>query len=94
MGAIMTPSNTQERRGFHLNKDISIEAIIAFISLLIAGIGYVFLQDRRSTRLEDAVQVLHESDKRADKERLELKTDIISRLDRIEARLYEQNGKH
>ena len=84
----------QGKRGFYLDKGISVEAILAFITLAVAAIGYAMYQDSRSTRLESTVNLLTESDRKAEKDRQELKNDIINRLDRIEARLYEQNGKH
>jgi len=90
----MTPPNIVDRRGFHLNKGISIEAVISFFALLFAGIGYIIFQDARTTKLEAVVRALHSSDLVAQHDLTELKRDIITRLDRIESWLYEQNGKN
>lgn len=81
------------RRGWYLNKGISVEAVIAFLTMIGLGFGYVLHQDRRSTESETKIQNLRETDDRHEKELKELKGEIIAKLDRIEARLYETRGK-
>lgn len=82
----MTPAHqpVTDRRGFHLNKGISIEAIIAFLALLIGGLTYVFHQDGRTTRNEEAIGYLKEQDRL-------LRADIMAGLERIEKRLDAQD---
>lgn len=82
-----------DRRGWYLNKGISVEAVIAFLTLIGLGFGYVLHQDRRSTESEARIQNLKETDDRHEKELKELKGEIIAQLNRIEARLYENNGR-
>lgn len=82
----MTPANQPtDRRGFHLNKGISLEAIIAFVALLIGGLTYVFHQDGRTTRNEEAINYLKEQNR-------QFRDDIISRLDRIENKVDTQSN--
>ncbi|HLP30848.1 MAG TPA: hypothetical protein VK150_05765 [Geothrix sp.] len=77
----------EDRRGWHLNRGISVEAIVALLGLLAAGLSFAVHQDGRSTRSEEQIKFLTETDQRHDKaiESLDLKTS--KKLDRIEEKL-------
>ena len=79
----MTPTTPSWR----LDRSINVGDLLVFISLLAAGIGYVIHQDQRSTRTEDAVVSLKDTDQRHDKDIQTLKGDMTQRLDRMDAKL-------
>lgn len=84
-----------ENSSWHFERRVGLDVIIAFLTLLGIGIGYVVLQDRRTTKLEQGQAFSEKTDARHDGEIRELKTDINTKLDRLEQkldRLVERRG--
>ena len=69
------------------DKRVGLDTIIAFILLLGTGIAYVMSQDQRTTKTEQRLEFAEKTDVRHDAEIRELKTDINTKLDRLEQKL-------
>jgi len=72
---------------WRLDRSVNVGDLLVFLSLLAAGVGYVIHQDQRSTRTEDAVVVLKETDIRHDIAIKDLKEDLGKKMDRLETKL-------
>jgi len=78
---------TEPRKGWNLDRSISVGDLLVFLSLALAGLGYVMHQDNRATKTEEGVSYLKATDARHDSVIKELKTNIDQKLDRLEAKV-------
>lgn len=83
-------SDVRDRRGWHLDRGISVTNILATASVVVAGVMYLGEQDTRISNLELNVQHLQQTaladQDRTEKKFDELKTDlrvINAKLDRL-----------
>ena len=72
---------------WRLDRSVNVGDLLVFLSLFFAGLGYVIHQDQRSTRSEDSIVTLKETDGRHDQAIKELKGDLSTKMDRLEAKI-------
>ena len=73
-----------DRRGWHLERSIGLDVIIAFLALMFSGLAYVIHEDTRVTKVEDRATALEQADIRIEKSVTVQKDDLVKKVDRIE----------
>ena len=76
-----------DRRGWHLERSIGLDVVIAFVALLFSGIAYIIHEDTRVTKVEDRATSLESADIRIEGSQKGIKDDLSRKVDRIEEKL-------
>jgi len=77
----------RDRRGWHLERSIGLDVVIAFLALMFSGLAYVIHEDTRVTKVEDRATALEQADIRIEKSVGVQKDDLVRKVDRIEEKL-------
>ena len=76
------------------DRSINIVTVLAFLSLVGAGLGYIRSQETRTTILETTAIELREQDRRLSEELRTQKMDLKEDLREIKTDLKELKGRH
>lgn len=69
-----------ERRKWHFDRSVNLPTVLAFITLVMAALGYITRQDQRQTRAEERIETVATQYR-------ELKVDVKDALTRVDNKL-------
>jgi len=83
------PHENGDRRShkWHVDRTVGVDVILAFLLLLVTGIGYVVAHSKWEGHVDDTLSYLNEADKRHESNLNTQNEQILKRLDKFEEKL-------